>query len=72
MSMDWLLASHTKYPLQHSNLRTWKSTARNNSGEQEDYKVKRLQSENGYAQKYRQTVWGIRGNSWVKHMKAPV
>jgi len=25
----------------------------NNSGEQEDYKVKRLQSKNGYAQKYR-------------------
>jgi len=31
----------------------------NNSGEQEDYKVKRLQSKNGYAQKYRE----IRGVS---------
>ena len=40
------------------------STARNNNSvEQEDYKVKRLQSKNGYAQKYRWTIRGIHGVS---------
>jgi len=36
-----------------SAIKAYMSQINNNSGEQEDYKVKRLQSKNGYAHKYR-------------------
>jgi len=46
---------------------------------EQQWRTRRLQSKKTTEWKricsevaYRQTVWGIRGNSWVKHMKAPV